>query len=476
MMKQILSENGINFNDLEKEIFEIACKNARETMVEILESIDENLQINRDKKIYRHKGKRVTTIKTIMGEVEFKRTIYESKNDLGEKAYIYLLDEAIGLETFGKVSTNLAFKIAEHASISSFRNSAHNISSTTGQSISHGGVWNVIQSLGEKLKEIEDNDTNTAANGHITGTKETKILFEEADGVWINMQGKDRPRKGRRSELKVAVAYDGWELESKNRYKLRNKVAVAGFDNSRDFQKRKEGAIAKVFNTDEVEIRILNGDGGGWIKGGLIDETVHFQLDPFHLNRDIVKKVRDKTQKNNIMSLLKGKKVDDALEYINELAVQATDYKENERLTELYNYLYNNKEGIIPYQQRGLDIPLPPAGVVYRNLGTMEHQICDIIAQRMKNIKGSWSKSGAEKLSKILTVKATNGLYEKISGISVIILPEIYTGEVQEILSAAKAPKKDGKGYRYPKTGGMPFVGSSITNGRRAIQSMLSYH
>ena len=57
----------------------------------------------------------------------------------------------------------------------------------------------------------------------------------------------------------------------------------------------------KVFNTDEVEIRILNGDGGGWIKGGLIDETVHFQLDPFHLNRDIVKKVRDKTQKNNIM-------------------------------------------------------------------------------------------------------------------------------------------------------------------------------
>ena len=50
MMKQILSENGINFNDLEKEIFKIACKNARETMVEVLESIDENLQINRDKK------------------------------------------------------------------------------------------------------------------------------------------------------------------------------------------------------------------------------------------------------------------------------------------------------------------------------------------------------------------------------------------------------------------------------------------
>lgn len=475
MMKQILSENEINFNDLEKEIYEIACKNARETMVEILESMDTSLQLNRDKKVYRHKGKRKTTIKTIMGEVEFKRTIYETTNVLGEKVHLYLLDQAIGLETFGKVSTNLALKIVEHASISSFRNSANNISSTTGQSISHSGVWNVIQSIGSKLKEIEDNDANLAANGQITGTNETKIIFEEADGVWINMQGKDRPRKGRRSELKVAVAYDGWELEGKNRYKLRNKVAVAGFDNSRNFQKRKEGAIASVFNTDEVEIRILNGDGGGWIKGGLIDETVHFQLDPFHLNRDIISKVRNKNESNKIMSLLKDKKVDAALEHIKELLEKTPDLKESAKLSELYTYLSNNKEGLIPYQQRGLNIPTPPAGVVYRNLGTMEHQICDIIAQRMKNRKASWSKNGAEKLSKILTLKITKKLTQKITGISTIILPETYVEEVQEILSAAKAPKKDGHGYQYPRRGGMPFVGACTTNGRRAIQGMLSY-
>ena len=475
MMKQIVSDNEINFNDLEKEIYEIACQNARELMVEILQSIDETLQLNRDTKVYRHKGKRKTTIKTIMGEVEFNRTIYETTNDLGEKMHLYLLDQAIGLETFGKISTNLALKIVEHASISSFRNSANNISSTTGQSISHSGVWNVVQSIGSKLKEIEDNDAILAANGQVTGTNETKIIFEEADGVWINMQGKDRPRKGRRSELKVAVAYDGWELEGKNRYRVMNKIAVAGFDNSRDFQKRKEGAIASVFNTDEVEIRILNGDGGGWIKGGLIDETVHFQLDPFHLNRDIISKVRDKDERNKIMLLLKDKKVDATLEYIKVLSDKTLDFKENERLTELYTYLSNNKEGLIPYQQRGLNIPTPPEGVVYRNLGTMEHQICDIIAQRMKNGKASWSKSGAEKLSKILTLRATKKLTQKITGISTMILPETYVEEVQEILSAAKAPKKDGHGYLYPRRGGMPFVGACVTNGRRAIQSMLSY-
>ena len=267
MIKQILSDKEVKFNDLEKEFFEIGCKYAQNMMVNILQTKDQALVKERDKKIYRHKGKRKTTIKTMMGEVEFERTIYETKSEADEKSYVYLLDKVIGLETFGKISTNLAFKIAQHAGIS------------------HGGVWNVVQSLGSKLKEIEDNDTALVASGQITGKTETKIIFEEADGVWINMQGKDRPKRGRKSELKVAVAYDGWELESKNRYKLRNKIAVAGFDNSRDFQKRKEGAIASVFNTDEVEIRILNGDGGGWIKSGLIDETVHFQLDPFHLNR-----------------------------------------------------------------------------------------------------------------------------------------------------------------------------------------------
>ncbi len=135
----------------------------------------------------------------------------------------------------------------EHASISSFRNSASNISSTTGQSISHGGVWNVVQSLGSKLKEIEDKDATLAASGQITGKTETKIIFEEADGVWINMQGKDRPKRGRKSELKVAVAYDGWELESKNRYKLRNKIAVAGFVTAENFKSVKK-ALLLVFS------------------------------------------------------------------------------------------------------------------------------------------------------------------------------------------------------------------------------------
>lgn len=45
---------------------------------------------SRDIKIYRHKEK--TCIKTIMGSVEFKREVYEYKDDNAKKQYIYLLD------------------------------------------------------------------------------------------------------------------------------------------------------------------------------------------------------------------------------------------------------------------------------------------------------------------------------------------------------------------------------------------------
>ena len=44
---------------------------------------------SRDKKKYRHKGLRVDTIKTVMGEVQYKRTMYEIKEDGIKKQYIY---------------------------------------------------------------------------------------------------------------------------------------------------------------------------------------------------------------------------------------------------------------------------------------------------------------------------------------------------------------------------------------------------
>ncbi|MGI6606727.1 MAG: ISLre2 family transposase [Peptococcia bacterium] len=474
MMENMLSEKGIDFNALEKEIFQIGCEIAANLFEQVLIRMDEHLEATRDKKKYRHKGTRATTLKTLMGEVPYNRTVYETEFENGEKAYVYLLDQVLKLETFGKVTASLVTRVAESASVCSYRETAAKVSGMTGQTISHGGAWNVIQELGKRLSEVEKADARLAKDNQGRGNIVTPILFEEADGVWLNMQGKDRPKKGRKCEMKMAVAYDGWELKGKNRYALRNKVMVCGFEESKEFQRKKEGAIAAKFDTDEITLRILNGDGGGWIKGGLVDADVHFQLDPFHKNREILRKVKDTKHRETVMRLLSEKRVDDLLIYIKGIIELAEDEVEKKKLKELHEYFNSNKEGLIPYQERGLKLPAPPEGIEYRNLGTMEHQVCDGAAKRMKHQKASWSKHGAANLGQILCQKACGKLRGTVLSLSKTVLPERYTETIEEVLSAAKAPLRDGKGYQYPVTGNPLFTGTFVTNGRKAILNMLN--
>lgn len=474
MLENMLSEKGLDFNELEKEIYKIGCEYAAALMARVLDIMDRHLEETRDKKKYRHGGTRATSLKTLMGDVPYERTVYGTELEDGKKAWIFLLDEALNLSTFGKVTSNLAARIAECASVCSYRETAKNVSGMTGQTISHGGAWNVIQDLGEKLYEIEKIDAQIAKDSQGRGDVTTQILFEEADGVWINMQGKDRPKKGRKREMKMAAAYDGWELRGKERYALRNKVMVCGFEESKEFQRKKEGAIAAVFDTDEIAIRILNGDGGGWIKEGLVDADVHFQLDPFHKNREIIRKVKDEKQRETVRRLLSEKRVEDLLVYIKGISELAEEETEKKKLKELYGYFSSNKEGLIPYQERGLLLPKPPVGLEYRNLGTMEHQVCDGAAKRMKHQKSSFSKSGAANLGRILCKKVCGNLYETVTALSKTVLPERYTETIEKVLSAAKAPTKDGSDYLYPVRGKNPFTGTFVTNGRKAILNLLS--
>jgi len=272
--------------------------------------------------------------------------------------------------------------------------------------------------------------------------------------------------------MKVAVAYEGWKETSNNRFELVNKIACAGFEEASTFYKKKEAMIAKVYNVDEIEIRILNGDGAAWIKHG-IDDTVHYQLDSFHKHQAVLRNVSDKTQRRTILELLDENKIDNALEYIEALANSIEDEKEEKRLKDLYSYFNENRYGLIPYQERGLRIPHPPEGIVYRNLGTMEHHICDIIAQRMKHKKASWSIKGAENLGKLLAAKASRRLHEVVERFSRIVLPKDKSNEIIEILSSSKAPKKDGKGKDGNiHRGQIPFKNCAVTNSRRVIRKM----
>jgi len=448
-----VTEKTIDFKRLEKEIFTKCNKMGCEVIKNTLQNYDKELMKSRDRKKYRHKGHHKTVIKTLMGEVEYSRAIYEYKNDDGIKSYVYLLDKAIGKEGSGFMSGLLSEKIAQASCESSYRNAARNISELTGQTISHTAAWNVVQDLGKRIDNREQETAALAAKNEGKGELETKILFEEQDGIWLKMQGKSRKKHGSSYEMKLAIAYDGAERVGKKRYRLTNKVACANFESTKKFQKRKEGIIADTYNIDEIETRIVNGDGAAWIKSAANDDNAHFQLDPFHRNKAIIIAAPDGEARKAMLDLLYSKKIDELMIYIDALANSVEDEKQEKNLRGLYTYFTNNKEGLVAYNHRGIDLPQPPDGKEHRGLGAMESNIFTVIGNRMKGGRACWSIDGGNNLARLLCLKHTNKLTETLKNLTSVVLPERYAKAVilpQEIittLSASKVAKSVGKGY-----------------------------
>src|SRR5699024_10072407 len=113
-------------------------------------------------------------------------------------------------------------KIALTVTESPYRVSADVISDTCGQTISHGGVWNLIQEQGERISEEEDYAVKQMEADQAEGEKAVGILFEEMDGVWLRMQDSGH-KKAPKQEMKVFTMYEGWDKDSPKRSRLVNK-------------------------------------------------------------------------------------------------------------------------------------------------------------------------------------------------------------------------------------------------------------
>jgi len=477
-MKNITEEN-LDFKTFEREIFEMMCKIACELMRIYLELRDLSILAKRDTKEYRCIDKRTTTVKTVMGEVTFTRHYYKKASG----GYIFLLDEAMKINCgCGLISENLAEQIVVECTDKSFRKAAGNINSFTGQGLSAMGVWGAFQKYGEavgqqtaRLKELDD----SGSTGHL-GNVSSRVIFEEFDDVWISKQREKRLKPGEKAQaprkkigkrpMHIGTAYTGWSQSKDGRYKTENKIAYASYGEASEFTSMFWALLRNCFDMDGVDREIMNGDGEGWIRAAaeLIDAIL--QLDPYHRSEAVIKAVSGKGDKKMLFDAIGEKDVPKTLDAICDLLMKAQDEPAFKRLTKLYEYFYNNRDILLTWQERGIKLPAPPEGITYRELGTQESSNCDIITQRMKHRKGSWSTEGANHMAQILCFRNTVGL-DAILG----TLPEPSPGEAWvDPLSAAKAPLHDGKGYGaewlYAQ---MPFEQAFKTNGREAIKSML---
>ncbi len=457
-MNTMLYENGLSFKEIEQKIFKMICKIGCEYTRELLERYDEYLMKTRDKGAYRNKGLRKTTIKTVYGEVEYERRVYQVNRDDGLPEFVFLLDEQLGIAGVGLISMNMAEQLVSNITEMSYRETAKKVTEMTGQQISAMGVWNVIQTLGDKVCEEEKDLVKAHKAGFINGSKEAQVLFEETDGVIVKLQGEEKDK----GEIKVGIAYDGWKKTGKNRYLLDGKVAVAGFSKSKEFQEYREATIAQTYHLDGVKVRIMNADGAEWIKNICEADTV-FQLDPFHRNKAIRENILYPQAVTVIYEFLDAGDIDGMFKYLKIYRNSLSDDEEIEKADRLITYFKNNRIGLIPYSERGFDLPENKDGLIYRNMGTMENHIWSIIAKRMKHNHACWSYRGGNNLAKILAKKCSGNLNEVAGKLQMPVFEREKVEEIEkDILMSAQIKKTTGKGYEYPTQGSLTYLYESM--------------
>lgn len=445
-------KNKIDIREIERTVYLAALSAGRSAMTEYLEAQDSVLAGLRDRKRYRDKGKRRTVLKTVLGEVEINRRVYETENEAGQKIHVYLLDEALGIDTPGQFSPMLSELVARAACESTYRETARQISELTGQTISHQTAWAITQETGNRVRAWEETLAAQARQDKGTGELESKILYEEADGIWLKLQGKDRKAYGASKEMKAAIAYSGVK-ENGERRRLADKVACAGFEGVEDFIRRKEGVIASVYRVDEIDLRILNGDGAKWISAHK-DAAAIYQLDPFHRNKAIREYVDDPELQDLMIDLLYAKDIDKLLAVIEASVNSTLEPDEQEKRQRLYAYFSNNKDGLVPYYRRGEKIPRVNEGLAPARCGSMESNIFTLIGNRMKGRRACWSVSGADNLAALLCLKHTGRLAAVLSALGPIAPADAEPMLVG--LRPREVPERVGKGYSGFKHAAIP--------------------
>ena len=384
----------------------------------------------------------------------------------------------------GQVSGGIIELVAQNISEVSYRVCAEMISKMTGLSISGVGVWNIVQKLGEEIKQYEKEKVEAHQSDKLqAGTKETPTIYQEADGIMIYTQGKDRkeqiekykkehpneevPKKVRNIELKLGMTYEGWKEIGKNRYALVGKEYVAGYMSGEEMADITNANLYSKYDMSKVELRVLNSDGGSWIKRLLVTKAI-YQADSYHLKEKITTHVRDDEDAEILKTMFYKKEYSKMIEYVEELKYKYDgECEEVEKLEELKKYLNKRKDSMKRYKdyegvRQKLKTYSKKTGLKYRNMGCQESNNYCKLTRRMKKKRMSWSKNGSENIAKVITTYASESCTDIIRHLNVQILPESFIGyaeryiaEIEENIKEMKKKKvKTKKIYKF-KQGGL---------------------
>lgn len=372
---------------LDQIVLDKAIESGRKYYQTILEEVDKSIAENRSEEL-EIEHLREVWYQTCLGAVRIKRRQYRDK----EGRRRCLLDEVMGMDKYCHVTTHVQELALEMASFMPYRRSAEVLQKASAIDLAHQTIWRMVGKkadpyIKEKEQEIKwFKETGEIPEGE---RKQVSRLLLEADGVILSLQRE----KERKAEVKLGIAYEGWKEVGRDRYRTVNKTAFAAVAGGDDFWCGMSLQLQRTYDLAGVKDTIIAGDGAGWIKEGVGYFNGRYQLDRYHLNKELCSAFgRDNETKGIVWRACERGAVNIGLETVADTMKKARG-EEALRIARVYSYIKENSSGLGDYRSG-----LGEEGKTLRRTGAIEGNIDKLIVRRMKNQGMSWTLKGIRRL------------------------------------------------------------------------------
>lgn len=338
-----------------------------------------------------------TTLLTSLGSVTYHKTLFKNKVT-GE--HEYLLDRIMGMEKHARMTEDAEAKLLEEAVQTSYRKGGESVS-VSGEVVSKETAMNKIHVL--NFPRVEPQPEKKAL----------KYLYIDADEdhvslQYINEKGDIKNHRTNTIMPKLIYVYEGISHEN-GRNELINKKHFGGiYEGGKSIEqlwKEVSDYIEASYDTEELIKIYINGDGAAWIKSGqMLLDKAKFVLDRFHMHKYIIgatSHLLDSVEdaRSEIYCAIYKKKKHQAEEAFEKILAVTESEAKRKTVEAAKAYILGNWAGIMQWvRDKNEEVRCSAEG-----------HISHVFADRMSSRPLGWSKTGADKMSRLR-------IYEKNGG------------------------------------------------------------
>jgi hypothetical protein len=332
---------------------------------------------------WRNVGTEMRWMVSSLGAVRYKRRVYQDEQRRRRKP----VDDLFGVQPYGRMSGRVKEMGSSLASSETYRLAADQLSYLIKTPISHSSVQRMVWSVGNRIADGEEAECKRIFEGgeELEGGKiPAPVLYAESDGVWVHLQREKR----RCTEVRVAILSTGRKRVGKDRYRLENKHCVTAIGlNSELWQEHILREAHLAYDLSQTRILISGGDGNRWVRHSFerMGLPQQFVLDRFHLQRAARRAFQDRGQARRVVSRLRQEDFEAVAPELKQ-HIQQAEGRRRKLLLEFYQYVHNNRDGLLDLQYRACSIPTC--------LGAIEGNVDKLVVHRMKGRGCSWRLPG----------------------------------------------------------------------------------